>query len=256
MRHAWLVAALLVGGCVTADVVAPDVVRDIAPGGRLRVAMNYGNTVLVQRDVEPRGVSPDIARELARRLGVPLEFVGYDAAGKVSADATRGVWDIAFLARDPERAKDIEFTDAYVIIEGGYMVPSGSPIKKIEDVDRQGVRIAVGRGSAYDLYLSREIKRATLVRAPTSPAAIELFARDGLEVAAGVKQPLVVYARTHPGVRVLEGRFMAIEQAVATPRGRALGARYLREFIDEMKASGFVAAALERSGQKDAALAP
>ena len=255
MKRAWLIAVLFLAGCVTPDVVPTETVRDLAPSGRLRAAINFGNTVLAQK--EPLGgVSIDLARELARRLAVPIELVTYDAAGKVTADATRGAWDIAFVARDPERAKDIEFTDAYVIIEGGYMVPSGSPIKKIEDVDRQGVRIAVGRGSAYDLYLSREIKRATLVRAPTSPAAIELFARDGLEVAAGVKQPLVVYARTHPGVRVLEGRFMAIEQAVATPRGRALGARYLREFIDEMKASGFVAAALERSGQKDAALAP
>jgi polar amino acid transport system substrate-binding protein len=255
MRSGWLIALLLLAGCVTADAPAPEVVRELAPTGKLRAAINFGNPVLARK--EPfGGVSIDLSREVARRLGVPLHFVTYDAAGKVSADAKNDVWDIAFLARDPERAKDIEFTDAYVIIEGGYMVPTGSPIKKIEDVDRQGVRIAVGRGSAYDLYLSREIKRATLVRAPTSPAAIELFAKDRLEVAAGVKQPLVEYARTHPGVRVLDGRFMAIEQAVATPLGRPVGARYLREFIDEMKASGFVAAALEKSGQKDALVAP
>jgi len=256
MRHAWLVAALLVGGCVTADVVAPDVVRDIAPGGRLRVAMNYGNTVLVQRDVEPRGVSPDIARELARRLGVALEFVGYDAAGKVSADATRGVWDIAFLARDPERAKEIAFTAPYVVIEGAYLVPANSRLQTNEDVDGEGVRIAVSRGSAYDLYLSRAVSRAKLVRAPSPPASIELFTRDHLEAVAGVKQPLVAYAEAHPGYRVLPGRFMVIEQALALPRGRPLAARYLNNFIDELKASGFVAAALEKSGQRDAAVAP
>ena len=256
MQRAWLIAALLLGGCVTADVVAPDIVRDIAPNGRLRAAMNYGNTVLVQHGSEPRGVSPDIARELARRLGMPLDFIPYDAAGKVSADATRGVWDIAFLARDPERAKDIQFTAPYVVIEGAYLVPDNSPLKTNEDVDRAGVRISVSRASAYDLYLSRTIKQATLVRAPSPPASIELFAKERLEAVAGVKQPLVAYAASHPGYRVLPGRFMVIEQALAIPRGRPLAARYLADFIDELKASGFVAAALEKSGQRDAAVAP
>jgi polar amino acid transport system substrate-binding protein len=256
MQRAWLIAALLLGGCVTADVVAPDIVRDIAPNGRLRAAMNYGNTVLVQHGSEPRGVSPDIARELARRLGMPLDFIPYDAAGKVSADATRGAWDIAFLARDPERAKDIQFTAPYVVIEGAYLVPDNSPLKTNEDVDRAGVRISVSRASAYDLYLSRTIKQATLVRAPSPPASIELFAKERLEAVAGVKQPLVAYAASHPGYRVLPGRFMVIEQALAIPRGRPLAARYLADFIDELKASGFVAAALEKSGQRDAAVAP
>jgi polar amino acid transport system substrate-binding protein len=250
-----LIAVLFLAGCVTPDVVPNEVVRDLAPTGTLRAAINYGNPVLAQQ-APPRGVSVDLARELARRLGTPLELLSYDAAGKVTADATRGVWDIAFVARDPERAKDIDFTAAYVIIEGGYLVPANSPLQKVEDVDREGVRIAVGRGSAYDLYLSRSIKRATLVRAPTSPAAIPLFAQDGLEAAAGVKQPLVEYARTHPETRMLPGRFMVIEQALALPRGRPLAARYLHEFVDEMKASGFVAASLDKSGQKDAAVAP
>jgi polar amino acid transport system substrate-binding protein len=256
MQHIWLIAALLLGGCVTADVVTPDIVRDIAPNGRLRAAMNYGNTVLVQHGSEPRGVSPDIARELARRLGMPLDFIPYDAAGKVSADATRGAWDIAFLARDPERAKDIQFTPPYVVIEGVYMVPDNSPLKTNEEVDRAGVRISVSRASAYDLYLSRTIKQATLVRASSPPASIELFAKERLEAVAGVKQPLVAYAASHPGYRVLPGRFMVIEQALAIPRGRPLAARYLADFIDELKASGFVAAALEKSGQRDAAVAP
>ena len=258
MQRAWLLTALLVGGCVTADVVTSDVVRDIAPSGRLRAAMNYGNSVLVQRadGAEPRGVSPDIARELARRLGVPLDFIPYDAAGRVTADATRGAWDIAFLARDPERAKEIQFTAPYVIIEGAYMVRDDSPLKANEDVDRPGVRIAVSRGSAYDLYLSRAIKSATLVRAPSPQASVEMFVKDEPEALAGVKQPLVAYAASHPGYRVLPGRFMVIEQAMAMPRGRPLASRYLADFIDELKASGFIAASLEKSGQPDAAVAP
>ena len=256
MTRALLAALALLAGCVTPDVVPTETVRDIAPTGTLRAAINFGNSVLAQK--EPLGgVSVDLARELARRLAVPLELVSYDAAGKVTADATRGAWDIAFVARDPDRAKDIEFTAPYVIIEGAYMVPASSALQKVEDVDREGVRIAVSRGSAYDLYLSRGvIKRATLVRAPSPPASIELFVQDRLEALAGVKQPLVDYAKAHPQYRVLPGRFMVIEQAMAIPRGRPLAARYLREFVDEMKAPGFVAASLERSGQKDAAVAP
>ena len=256
MARSLLLALALLAGCVTPDVVPTETVRDLAPTGKLRAAINYGNPVLAQK--EPQGgVSIDLARELARRLGVPLELVPYDAAGKVTADATRGAWDIAFVARDPDRAKDIEFTEPYVIIECAYMVPASSPLQKVEDVDREGVRIAVSRGSAYDLFLSRGvIKRATLVRAPSPPASIEQFAKERLEAAAGVRQPLVDYAKAHPEFRVLPGRFMVIEQAMAIPRGRPLAARYLREFIDELKASGFVAASLERSGQKDAAVAP
>jgi polar amino acid transport system substrate-binding protein len=258
MRRVWLIAAFLLGGCITPDVVTSDVVRDIAPSGRLRVAMNYGNPVLVQRaGNEPRGVSPDIARELARRLGVPLDFIPYDAAGKVTADATRGAWDIAFVARDPERAKEIQFTAPYVVIEGAYLVPADSSLQTNEDVDRAGVRIAVSRGSAYDLFLSRGvIKRATLVRAPSPPASVELFVHDRLEALAGVKQPLVAFAAAHPEYRVLPGRFMVIEQALAIPRGRPLAARYLNDFIDELKASGFVAASLDKSGQSEAMVAP
>lgn len=249
------VGLLLLSSCVTQEVAPSSVVRELAPTGKLRAAINFGNTVLAQR--EPfGGVSVDLSRELAKRLRVPVEFVTYDAAGRVTDDATKNVWDVAFVARDPQRAKDIEFTDAYVIIEGAYMVPKESALQKNEDVDREGVRIAVGRGSAYDLWLSRNIKRATLVRAPTSPAAIESFAKDRLEVAAGVKQPLVDYARTHPEVRMLPGRFMVIEQAMATPKGRTAGAKYLREFVDEMKASGFVAQSLQRTNQRDAAVAP
>jgi polar amino acid transport system substrate-binding protein len=246
---------VLLAGCVTAEVAPSSVVRELAPTGKLRAAINFGNPVLAQR--EPfGGVSVELTRELAKRLRVPIEFVTYDAAGRVTADASKNVWDIAFVARDLQRAKEIEFTDAYVIIEGAYLVPAASPLQKNEDVDAPGVRIAVSRGSAYDLFLSRNIKRATLVRAPSPPAALELFASDRLEVTAGVKQPLIDYAAKHPGMRVLPGRFMVNEQAMATPRGRPAAAAYLADFVDEMKASGFVAMSLEKSGQKDAAVAP
>jgi len=249
----------LLAACTTAGNVRPDVARDVAPTGRLRAAINFGNPVLAQKDAatrEPRGVSVDLARELGRRLGLPVDLVAYDAAGKVVEAVKTGAWDVAFLAVDPERAGEIAFTAPYVVIEGTYAVPADSPLRAIEDVDRDGVRIAVGARSAYDLYLTRTLKHARLVRAPTSPAAIELFQREGLEAVAGVKQPLVQFAKSNPGVRVIEGRFMAIEQAMGTPRDRDSAARYLRPFVEEMKASGFVAAALERSGQRDATVAP
>jgi polar amino acid transport system substrate-binding protein len=260
MKRLAFLAMLLASGCVTADVVPYDVVRELAPTGKLRAAINFGNPVLAQKDAatgEPRGVSVDLAREVAKRAGTPLEVVPYPAAGRVTADATNDRWDIAFVARDPDRAKDIEFTAPYVVIEGGYLVPQDSPFQKIEDVDREGVRIAVSKGSAYDLFLSRDgLKRATLVRGPTPQLSIEQFATERLEAAAGVKSPLIDYARAHPGYRVLPGHFMIIEQAMALPRGRPRAARYLRGFIDEMKASGFVAQSLDKTGQREAQVAP
>ena len=253
---AWLP---LLGACTTSFIVRTDVVNDLAPTGKLRVAINFGNSVLAQKDPatgEPRGVSVDLARELGRRLAVPVELIGYDAAGKVFDALTGGAWDIAFLAIDPARATGIAFTAPYVVIEGTYVVPSDSPLRSIGDVDREGVRVAVGNKSAYDLYLTRTLKRAQLIRVPTSPAAIDIFLKDKLEVVAGVKQPLVEFAKGNPKLRVMDGRFMAIEQAMGTPKSRETGARYLREFVEEMKASGFVAAGLQRSGQPDATVAP
>jgi polar amino acid transport system substrate-binding protein len=236
-----------------------DVERDIAPGGTLRVAINYGNPVLAQQDPasgEPRGVSADIARELARRLAIAHTFVTFDAAGKVFEALSRGAWDVAFMAIDPKRAAEIDFTPPYVIIEGSYMVRADSPLRAIEDVDRPGVRIAVGKGSAYDLYLTRTIEHAEIVRAPTGTEAIAMFERDALEVAAGVKSPLLRYAQPRPDLRVMDGRFMAIEQAIGVPKGRSLAVSYLRTMIEELKASGFVADALARSAQRDARVAP
>ena len=239
----------------------PDIVQSLAPTSKIRAAINFGNGVLAQKDPktgEPRGISADLSNALARRLDVPVAFVTFDAAGKVFDALKDGAWDIAFLAIEPVRAAEIDFTPPYVLIEGTYMVSRDSPLKAIEDVDRAGVRIAVGRASAYDLYLTRSLKNATLVRAATGGgrAMIDLFLADKLEAAAGVRQPLVAYAKTDPDVRVLDGRFMEIQQAMGTPKGRDAGARYLRAFIEEMKASGFVADALVRSNQPEAVVAP
>ena len=205
---------------------------------------------------EPRGVSVDLARELGRRLGLPVELVVFESAGNVVAGQKAGAWDIAFVAIDPARASEIRFTAPYVVIEGSYLVPNQSPIRSNAEVDRTGVRVVVGAGSAYDLYLSRELKHATLVRAPTSPAVTDMLVAQGLDVAAGVKQQLEADARRVPGVRLLDGRFMVINQAMATPRGRDAGANYLDAFVEEMKANGFVAKSLQNHGVTGAAIAP
>jgi len=241
-----------------AQTVPEAAARELTPSGNLRAAINYGNPVLAQKggDGEPRGVSADLARELARRLGKPVEFVEFSSAGATFQALEKDAWDIAFLGNDPKRAEQIAFTAPYVTIEGAYLVPAGSPLTKNEDVDRAGVRIAVGKGSAYDLFLKREIKAATLIEAPTSAGAVDLFVSEKLDVAAGVKQPLDAYAKAHPDVRLLPGRFMVINQAVGTPKTRAAAAAYLSDFVEEAKASGFVAHALAASGQSDASVAP
>lgn len=236
-----------------------NVIAEMTPTGKLRAAINLGNVVLAQKNKETGalgGVSVEIAKELARRLGKPIEFQEYDAAGKVTDGVKDQVWDLAFLGADPVRGAGIAFTAPYVLIEGGYMVPAGSPIQKIEDVDREGVRISVGKGSAYDLYLTRAIKKATLVRAPSSPAAIDAMLADKLEVAAGVKVPLVTFAKGRSDVRVLDGRFMVIEQAVGTLKSREASAKYLFQMVEELKASGFIAKALADTKQTDATVAP
>ncbi|GIL39108.1 ABC transporter substrate-binding protein [Rhodospirillales bacterium TMPK1] len=240
-----------------AQTPSADVVAQLAPTGALRVAINFGNPVLAQPDpAGPRGVSVDLARELARRLHVPVKLVTYDSAGKVSDAVKADAWDICFLAIDPVRAAEIDFTAPYVVIEGTYMVPASSKLRNFDEFDRDGIRIAVGRGSAYDLFLSREMKHAQLVRAANSPKAIDRFLEERLDAAAGVTQPLLDYAKTHPDVRVIPGRFMVIEQAMGVQKNRPLALSYLRQFIEEMKASGFVAKGLATSGINDATVAP
>jgi polar amino acid transport system substrate-binding protein len=239
---------------------SPAALADLAPTGKLRAAINFGNPVLATREPatgEPGGISADLARELARRLGVAIEFVTYDSAGKVVEGLLKSAaWDICFLAIDPLRAADISFTAAYAVIEGVYMVADASPVRGNADVDRPGQRVGVVVGSAYDLFLSRELKQATIVRAAGIDAVVDLWVAGRLDAVGGVKPQLEAMARRLPGVRLLPERFMAINQAMGTPRGRDAGARYLNAFVDEMKASGFVAEAFVRNRIDGAAMAP
>src|SRR5450755_33315 len=268
LRLVVAVAVLAFLGSCSTTPMAPDkntdssvaaAIADLAPSGTLRAAINFGNPVLAARDPptgEPRGVSVDLARELGRRLGVPVELVTFEAAGKVTDALKSGVWDVAFLAIDPVRAAEISYSPPYVVVEGAYLVPRDSLIRSNDDVDRAGVRIAVATGSAYDLYLSRALKTATLVRTPISGEVTEMFITRKLEVRAGIKQQLEADSMRFPGLRLLEGRFMVINQAMGTPRGREAGVRYLHDFIEEMKASGFVASSLARNHVEGASVAP
>lgn len=239
--------------------VPQDVLKELAPQGRVRAAINFGNAVLAQQDKatgEPRGTQAALARELAARLGVPVAYVTYPAAGKVFEALARGEWDVAFMAIDPVRSAELDFTPPYVLIEAACLVPADSPLKDIGDVDRPGVRIAGARGSAYELHLTRTLKQAQLVLTPSGPEARELFLKDRLEAVAGVRQELVAFAESHPGHRVMPGRFVGIEQAIAVPKGRTAALKFLTGFIAEMKANGFVAKELAASGQSPALVAP
>ncbi|MCS0615138.1 ABC transporter substrate-binding protein [Massilia kyonggiensis] len=230
-----------------------------APTGKLRAAINLGNPILAHAVGVggAGGVSVDLAREFARRLGVDLELVVVDTAGKsVDAVATERA-DIGFFAIDPARGADIAFTAPYVLIEGSYLVHDASPIRANEDVDRAAHRVVVGKGSAYDLFLTRELRQAQIVRAPSSPAVVPTFLEQGADVAAGVRQQLEADARGKPGLRLLDGRFMVIRQAMGVPKSRGEeAASYLAAFVEEMKAGGFVADALRRHGIEGASVAP
>jgi polar amino acid transport system substrate-binding protein len=238
----------------------PAVVAALAPTGRLRASINLGNPVLAGRDKasgELAGVSIDLARELGRRLAVPVDLMAVDAAGRSVEVVKAGNADIGFFAIDPLRGEGVAFTAAYVVIEGAYMVRADSPLTANEQVDRAGLTVAVGKGSAYDLYLTRTIKNATLVRTPTSGAVVDEFMARRLDVAAGVRQQLDFDARRFPGVRLLPGRFMVIEQAMGVPTGRpALAVESLRRYVEYMKSSGFVARSLERHKIEGALVAP
>lgn len=233
-------------------------VADLAPNGKLRAAINFGNPVLAARDpvtAEPGGISVDLARELARRLGVGIEFVRYEQAGKVVDGLKSKAWDICFLAIDPMRATDIAFTAPYAVIEGVYMVAHDSPARVNGDVDRAGTRVGVILGSAYDLFLTRETKAATIVRAADAAAVMDLWVAGKLDAVAGVKPQLEADAKRVTGLRLLPQRFMAINQAMGTPRERDAGARYLRAFVDALKTSGFVAQAFARNRISGASVA-
>ncbi len=237
-----------------------DILRAFTPTGKLRASINLGNPILANKNAAtglPFGVSIDLANNLAKRLGVDIELVVFDAAGK-SVEAVKAEQaDIGFFAIDPLRGEGISFTAPYVLIEGSYLVPQDSTIQSNDEVDRAGIRVTVGKGSAYDLFLTRELKHADIVRAPTSPTVVDVYVAQKLEVAAGVKQQLQSDLLRFAGHRLLPGRFMVIQQAMGTPKARGVeAAHYLAAYVEEMKASGFVADALQRHGIEGASVAP
>jgi len=235
------------------------VISELVPTGVLRAGINMANFLLVtgkSATGDPEGVAPDMAREIATRLGVPVSYVPYKTPGELADMAGKGAWDIGLIGAEPQRAEAIAFSPAYVEIEATYLVPAGSPLKTLADVDRAGVRIAVTGRSAYGLWLDRNIKHATLVRTDTLDSAYEQFVRDKLDALAGLKPRLLSDVKKLPGARILEGQFTAVQQAIGTARKNAAAAAYLRDFVEEAKASGFVARLIERHKVVGLSVAP
>jgi polar amino acid transport system substrate-binding protein len=241
--------------------ITPSIVRsELAPTGPLRASINLGNPILAGTDPATgaqRGVSVDLAAAFAAHLGVPLELVVFDTAARSVDAVTQERADIGFFAVDPARGAGIGFTAPYVLIEGSYLVRANSPLQANDEVDRAGQRVVVGAGSAYDLFLTRALKHAQIVRAPSSPAVVDTFVAQGADVAAGVKQQLQADSKRLPGHRLLPGCFMVIQQAMGLPKGRGQAAlEVLAAFVEARKADGFVAAALARHGIQGASVAP
>lgn len=231
--------------------MSASVVSELAPHGVLRAAINMGNFLLVTGRTpsgDPAGVSPDMAAAIAERLGVPVKYVPYAKPGELADAAGSDAWDIGLIGAEPARAEKIVFTAAYVEIEATYLVPAGSPIQSIAEVDRPGVRIAVTARSAYDLWLERNIKQATLVRSDPQNTAVDLFARGKLEALAGLRPGLLGDVQKMPGARILDGQFTAVQQAIGTARKNTAGAAFLGRFVEEAKKSGLVARLIEKHG--------
>jgi polar amino acid transport system substrate-binding protein len=226
-----------------------EIVSELAPTGVLRAAINMGNFLLVTGRTpsgDPEGVAPDLAREIAMRLGVPVRYVPYARPGELADAAGSGVWDIGLIGAEPQRAEKIAFTPAYVEIEATYLVPAGSPLGSIAEVDRAGVRIAVTARSAYDLWLERNIKHAQLIRSEGGDATFKQFVDDKLDALAGLRPRLLEDATKLPGSRILDGQFTAVQQAVGTARKNSAGAKFLHDFVEEAKRSGLVARLIDR----------
>jgi polar amino acid transport system substrate-binding protein len=232
---------------------------ELAPTGTLRVALNMSNFLLTATDPvtgEPCGIAADLGRELGQRLGVPVALLPYPNPGTLADAAPTGVWDVGFIGAEPQRAHAIDFTAAYVEIEATYLVPPGSPLQAIAEVDRPGVRIAVPDRSAFELYLSRNLQHAQLVRVHGADNAFQRFVADQLDALAGLRPRLVTDQEALPGSRLLAGNFTAVQQAAGTPKGRPIGAQYLRAFIEDIKATGLVARAIARHNVRGLTVAP
>jgi polar amino acid transport system substrate-binding protein len=239
--------------------MSPDVIADLAPTGVLRAGINLSNFLLVTGKSpagDPEGVAPDMAREIATRLGVPAKYVTFNSPGELADQAGKGVWDVGLIGAEPQRAEMIAFTAAYVEIEATYLVPAGSRFKTIAEVDVTGVRIAVAGRSAYGLWLDRNIKHAELVRADSLAGATEQFLRGKFEALAGLKPGLLADLEKLPGARIIEGKFMSVQQAIGTAKSSRAGAAYLRDFVEEAKASGLVARLIERHKVRGLSVAP
>lgn len=254
-----LASLVLLVSCATTPQISASARSDLTPTGKLRVGINFGNQLYVTKDPasgEARGIAVDLVHELGRRVGVPVEFVNYGGAGQMTAAAKTGAWDVAFfLAIDPGRESEVTFSAPTMEFDITYLVPAGSPLRTVADVDREGVRISVGAKSVYDLHLTRTLKRARLIREP-GRLGYQLFAKDRLEAIAGPRTLLLTYAESLPGSRVLDGRIMKVDLAISTPKGRDAGARYISEFNEDVKASGMVAHAIERHGVRGVSVAP
>jgi polar amino acid transport system substrate-binding protein len=239
--------------------ITPAVRSELAPSGKLRVGINHSNFLLVNPGSPqgaPKGIAADLALELGKRVGVPVEFVSFDAAGK-TADAIRdALVDAGFIASEAERANVIEFSSAYLELPATYLVPAGSPIRSLSDIDRPGVRVAVSGRSAYDLYLSRTLKNAQLLRAEGIPGSFKLFIDQKLDALAGLKPGLMADAQKLPGSRMLEGQFTAVQQSIGVPKKRTAAAKFLREFVEDAKRSGLVGQLVEKHGVKGVNVAP
>ncbi len=236
-----------------------EVLSDLTRNGKLRVGINFGNSLLTARDPvtrAPRGIALDLAWELGRRLGVPVEISAYESAGQLADSVGIGAWEVAFLGAEPQRADRISFTAAYLEIEAIYLVPPGSPLKTIADVDREGVRVMVTAKSAYDLFLMRNLRHATLERAAGVAGAFKAFVEGKYDALAGLKPEVIANCENISGARVLEGRFTAVQQAVGTPKGHDAGARYLWDYVEDVKASGFVAEVIARNKVRGVSVAP
>ena len=250
---------LLMAAGASSPQVPPSARAELAPTGTLRAGINYGNVILARKHPatgESSGVAIDLARELAKHLGVPVEIVAYDSVGAMVDGAKAGAWDIAFLGSDPARAAEITFTPAYVELEATYLVAAASPLRDAADLDREGVRVAAPARANYELYLSRSLTRAQLVRAQDAAAAFDLLASGKVDALAGLTQALIGLSAKLPGSRLVDDRFMAVQQSVGIPKGRDAGAQYLRGFVEEAKASGLVAHAIQKTGAIGVSVAP
>ena len=232
---------------------------ELAPTGVLRAGINLSNFLLVTgraANGNPEGVSPDMAHAIADRLGVPVQYVPFKTPGELGDQAENNVWDIGNIGAEPQRAQKIFFTAAYCEIEATYMVPTGSPIKSIADVDKKGVRIAVSARSAYCLWLENNIKNATLVQVSGLDAAYNKFVADKFEVLAGLRPGLLKDMEKAPGMKILDGKFSAVQQAVGTPKKNSAGAEFLSTFVEDAKKSGLVASFIEKHKVKGLSVAP